>query len=63
MPPDPCRLARPVNESCERRGELTRASQDPCRLVRPVNESCERRADRAWLTRLIHRPGKRAGVW
>ena len=40
-PADPGQLARPVNESSERRDELPDSSTDPGRLARPVNESSE----------------------
>ena len=59
---DPCRLARPVNESCKRGNRFQQLSLDPCRLVRPVNKFCERKAARALLTRLLHLPGEPAGA-
>ena len=38
---DPCRLARQVNESCER-SDVCETILDPCQLVWQVNQSCER---------------------
>ena len=36
---DPCRLARQVNEFCERAARTVNQRLDPCQLVRQVNES------------------------
>ena len=59
---DPSRLVRLVNKSCERRGDGVMAD---------MTDSPARRAGwglggwcgRVSLTRLIHQPGERVGVW